>query len=399
MNEPALLDFGNGEKIQYIYDATGVKVAKIVMQGSAIPATSSIYLGNFVYDLTGQLQYILIGEGRLVPETKGLRFEYYMKDHLGNTRATYAPAAPGVPQVAEYQHYYPFGMQIEDLCHISGLDLQNNYLYNGKELQVEYGVQWYDYGARFYDPQLGRFPCVDPIAEDFPYLSPFNYASNNPVSKVDLWGLQGAWFFEVGPMLQQYSVKHTGSRIPTVQDAVQYSDQPAKAAQIDAYTAAGMIGLAEVGGAVLEGVIPALAETKLGQAVIQFFKGNGDESAKATSNIIENAKQGKQFEGKVTQYLKDEGHINVAEQVTIKTNGTGTKFRTDQLSTNPNHQIAVTESKSSATAPLTKHQKIGHGDLLENGGVVVGNKGAAQGYPAGTKIPPTEVKVIRPEDF
>ncbi len=92
-------------------------------------------------------------------------------------------------------------------------------------------------------------------------------------------------------------------------------------------------------------------------------------------------------------------NINVAEQVTIKTNGTGTRFRTDQLSTGPDKNIAVTESKSSATAPLTRSQKAGHPDLAKNGGVVVGNKGAAQGYPAGTKIPPTNVDVIRPEDL
>ena len=44
-------------------------------------------------------------KGALVPDGNTYRFEYFMKDHLGNTRATYAAACPGVPQVAEYNHY------------------------------------------------------------------------------------------------------------------------------------------------------------------------------------------------------------------------------------------------------------------------------------------------------
>ena len=50
---------------------------------------------------------------------------------------------------------------------------------------------WYVYGARFYDPALARFPSLDPLADEFENLSPYNYASNNPVTCIDLWGLQG----------------------------------------------------------------------------------------------------------------------------------------------------------------------------------------------------------------
>jgi len=48
----------------------------------------------------------------------------------------------------------------------------------------------YDYGARFYDPALGRFLCSDPIADEFPWVSPYNYAENSPISNIDLYGLQ-----------------------------------------------------------------------------------------------------------------------------------------------------------------------------------------------------------------
>jgi RHS repeat-associated protein len=51
-------------------------------------------------------------------------------------------------------------------------------------------VSWYDYGFRFYDPALGRFTCLDPIADEFAHVSPYNYAENRPINGIDLWGLQ-----------------------------------------------------------------------------------------------------------------------------------------------------------------------------------------------------------------
>ena len=56
------------------------------------------------------------------------------------------------------------------------------YKYNGKDLQ-ESGM--YDYGARFYMPDIGRWGVVDPLAEKMPSWSPYNYALQNPVRMVD----------------------------------------------------------------------------------------------------------------------------------------------------------------------------------------------------------------------
>lgn len=55
----------------------------------------------------------------------------------------------------------------------------------GKELQPDYGLQWYDYGFRFYDPALGRWHVQDPRAEKYFEWSPYNYALNDPIANLD----------------------------------------------------------------------------------------------------------------------------------------------------------------------------------------------------------------------
>src|SRR5690606_10553333 len=57
--------------------------------------------------------------------------------------------------------------------------------FNGKELNEELGLDWYDFGARNYDAALGRWMNIDPLAEKYYNESPFNYAINNPIFFID----------------------------------------------------------------------------------------------------------------------------------------------------------------------------------------------------------------------
>lgn len=67
-------------------------------------------------------------------------------------------------------------------------------MYNGKEIADDYGLNWHYYGFRSYDAAIGRFPSIDPIADNFAFVSGYNYAENSPIKHVDLWGLQKAIF-------------------------------------------------------------------------------------------------------------------------------------------------------------------------------------------------------------
>ena len=228
LNLPTEITFnGNRQtRINYTYNAAGVKVSKNAAldlnENQNLQTSTTLYLGGYQYN-NNILQFFPQAQGyvkhNINPNTNNSEFDYVYqyKDHLGNIRINYIfDLATSSLKVLEENHYYPFGLKHtasnrKDIvfekeeqsevwekkvsASVVPIFIQNEtvpnsgyqYKYNGKEFQDELNLNLCDYGARNYDPALGRWMNIDPLADNTHNfdLSPYNYVKNNPLVFID----------------------------------------------------------------------------------------------------------------------------------------------------------------------------------------------------------------------
>ncbi|MDV7697654.1 RHS repeat-associated core domain-containing protein [Chryseobacterium soli] len=185
---------------QYTYRADGVKIEKLYRKTSTQETVTTLYLDGFQYSISNSqtkgsaLQFVPTSEGYF--DFIKNKYIYHYLDHLGNVRVSYCSNGSGA-EIIEENNYYPFGLKHEGYNALSG-NTAYKYKYNGKELQ-ETGM--YDYGARFYMPDIARWGVMDPLAEQMRRYSPYNYAFNNPISFVDPDGRKPQMYNDAGNVM------------------------------------------------------------------------------------------------------------------------------------------------------------------------------------------------------
>lgn len=226
----------SGKVIKFLYDAGGNRVQKDVSGSSTASENGTTYYlldpqGKqlAMYRWSGQttdsvdVEYTLYGSERLGQHREvfnsgdrnvlttsiaaredihnnGARYTrivdrniYELTDHLGNVRAVIGDVKElqsggwYAADVKGYSNYYAFGMEQPGRCWQSE---DYRYGFNGKEKDNEVKGEGnsYDFGARMYDPRVGRWLSPDPLRKAYTGIVPYSFAGNSPIVIADADG-------------------------------------------------------------------------------------------------------------------------------------------------------------------------------------------------------------------
>ena len=210
-NRPARIKHSGGtETFTYLPD--GTKRERTAL-GKDWSLSRTEYRGNLVC-ADDSLKYILFDGSLIAMDRAEPEYLFFLRDHLGSTRVV----ARSNGKAVQVNHYYPYGMayasgrmsgnaeahpvtgeggnvidgDLEIGGGTGGMELarpgaSQPYRFLGNELYTSNSnsLGLYDFSARMYDPTLGRFLSVDPMAEGYRHLSPYAYCAGNPAVYVD----------------------------------------------------------------------------------------------------------------------------------------------------------------------------------------------------------------------
>ncbi|MBR6179727.1 MAG: RHS repeat-associated core domain-containing protein [Prevotella sp.] len=263
-----------GEKLRVIHQ-TAVPNITVPIGGTRelspseiLSADSTDYLlGGSLTLMNGRLDKFQFEEGYCQAEQYAydanrdkITFYYYDCDHLGNVRQVITATGSNKGTVVQRMDYYPvalrrlflamaeqkqvslcsFGLTKKFGAQLCGGTYDSNFQshkynfsierekrklacssereknrpkVNGKELDRMHGLNTYDYGARLYNPILGRWDRMDPLCEKYYNVSPYAYCGNNPVRYIDpdgkdvyliIWATNNGRFGHAGVAISNY---------------------------------------------------------------------------------------------------------------------------------------------------------------------------------------------------
>ncbi len=232
-NRPSSITTGS-VTTSFVYDYKGARVKKTTDS----PQSTTVYIGNLYECKDGVCTKHIFAGGRRIASKSGTNTWYYHSDHLGGLNVVTDSSGTPVQNAA----YYPFG---ETRSSSGSINLP--YKFTGQENDPESGL--YYYGARYYDPVIGRFISPDSIVQapgDPQTLNRYAYCRNNPLIYTDPTG----HIFGIDDFICAIII---GALLNVTIAAIQGTDL-STAAALGAFSGAMFYGAGQIAGAVAKGL-------------------------------------------------------------------------------------------------------------------------------------------------
>jgi RHS repeat-associated protein len=235
LNLPFVITFTGNRTITFVYDATGKKLMQRIATNAVTDNTATRqYINGIEYNGVNAMQHIATAEGRFLPSTS--KYEYSLKDHLGNTRITLTDTdGNGILAAAEVTQsnmYYAFGLEF---AAGTTTPTANKYKFNGIEQVKDFDWNVSMAFYRSYDAATGRWGQIDPKPDMT--MSGYVGMGNNPVRYSDMLG--DTVRYENAAMekwVKSYTQETTNKKGKEVRNKQYNADFAAKVKTLDAST-------------------------------------------------------------------------------------------------------------------------------------------------------------------
>jgi RHS repeat-associated protein len=186
LKQPIEVLLTDGRKFKNYYDGSGKLFGTVYLDASnTVIETWEFVGGTGGVPLTlkdGQFYQMVTPDGRATYNGSTWEYEFGYKDHLGNTRVSFKAENGQLIKTAETA-FDPWGLRLSGVGSVNGF--ANRWEMQGYESEETFGLNRINFGARTYNPTIGRFDRVDAMSEEYYGYSPFNYVLNNPINLFD----------------------------------------------------------------------------------------------------------------------------------------------------------------------------------------------------------------------